>query len=158
MQQVINQILHFSYLLVFLVLLSCFARLCCFEEKSIHVNLTRHGSTKFQVSHQSFRVNKWLIFNLTSSDSGSHELELTHVACHGCQGRAPCAHHTMAVEPSSPRPPLHGLRLRSPGCRAMAAGPSFPSIAPLKGAPAMAACHRHRPTSVCVAYCTMAPC
>jgi hypothetical protein len=50
----------FSHLLVFLVLVSCFARLCCFEEKSIRFNLTRQGSTKFHASHQSFSVNIFL--------------------------------------------------------------------------------------------------
>jgi hypothetical protein len=47
----------FSYLLVFLVLICCFTRLCCFEEKSIRINLTRQGSTKFHASHQIFRAN-----------------------------------------------------------------------------------------------------
>jgi hypothetical protein len=49
-------------------------------------------------------VSTRLIFNLTSSDIGSHELELEliHVACHGYQGRAPRARHGMEVEPSSP--------------------------------------------------------
>jgi hypothetical protein len=41
----------------FLVLLSCFAHLCCFEEKSIRINLTGQGSTKFHASHQSFCAN-----------------------------------------------------------------------------------------------------
>jgi hypothetical protein len=45
-----------SLFLHLLVLLSCFARLCCFEEKSIRGDLTRQGSTKFHASHQSFRV------------------------------------------------------------------------------------------------------
>jgi hypothetical protein len=49
------------HLLVFLVLLRCFARLCYFEEKSIQVNLTRQGSTKFHASHQSFRANIFLV-------------------------------------------------------------------------------------------------
>jgi hypothetical protein len=43
-----------------------------------------------------------------------------------------------------PRASRHGLRSRSPACHAMAA---LPSIARLKAAPAMAACHRRRPTS-----------
>jgi hypothetical protein len=51
----------FSYLLVFLVLLSCFARLCCFEDRSIRVKLMRQGSIKFYASHQSFRVNIFLL-------------------------------------------------------------------------------------------------
>jgi hypothetical protein len=51
----------FSHLLV---LLSCFARLCCFEERSIRVKLMRQGSTKFHVSHQSFRVNIFLTTQL----------------------------------------------------------------------------------------------
>jgi hypothetical protein len=54
----------FSHLLVFLVLLSCFARLCCFEERSIRVKLMRQGSTKFHVSHQSFCVNIFLATQL----------------------------------------------------------------------------------------------
>jgi hypothetical protein len=44
----------FPYLLVFLVLLSCFARLCCFEEKSNRFRLTRQGLTLFHASHQVF--------------------------------------------------------------------------------------------------------
>jgi hypothetical protein len=43
----------FLVLLVFLVC-SCSVRLCCFEEKSIRVNLTRQGSIKFHVSYQVF--------------------------------------------------------------------------------------------------------
>jgi hypothetical protein len=42
----------FSHLLVFLVLLSCFARLCCFEEKSNRFSLMRQGLTLFDVSQQ----------------------------------------------------------------------------------------------------------
>jgi hypothetical protein len=44
----------FLHLLVFLVLLSCVARLCCFEEKSNRFSLTRQGLTLFHVSHQVF--------------------------------------------------------------------------------------------------------
>jgi hypothetical protein len=44
----------FLHLLVFLVLLSCFARLCCFEEKSNRISLTRQDLTLFYVSHQVF--------------------------------------------------------------------------------------------------------
>jgi hypothetical protein len=44
----------FSHLLVFLVLLSCFTRLCCFEEKSNWFNLTRQGLTLFHASHKIF--------------------------------------------------------------------------------------------------------
>jgi hypothetical protein len=47
----------FSHLIVFLVLLSCSAHLCCFEEKIIQVNLMRQGSTKSHTRHQSFHVN-----------------------------------------------------------------------------------------------------
>jgi hypothetical protein len=44
----------FSHLLAFLVLLSCFIRLCCFEEKSNRFSLTRQGLTLFHASHQVF--------------------------------------------------------------------------------------------------------
>jgi hypothetical protein len=44
----------FLHLLVFLVLLSYFARLCCFEEKSNQFSLMRQGLTLFHVSHQGF--------------------------------------------------------------------------------------------------------
>jgi hypothetical protein len=47
----------FSNLLVFLVLLSCFPCLYCYERKCIRVNLTRQDSTKFHASHQSFHAN-----------------------------------------------------------------------------------------------------
>jgi hypothetical protein len=51
----------FSHLLVFLVLVSCFACLCCFEEKSIWVNLMRQGSMMFHAIYQSFCVNIFLV-------------------------------------------------------------------------------------------------
>jgi hypothetical protein len=44
----------FLHLLVFLVLLSCFACLCCFEEKSNRFSLMRQRLTLFHVSHQVF--------------------------------------------------------------------------------------------------------
>jgi hypothetical protein len=44
----------FLHLVVFLVLLSCFAHLCCFEEKSNWFSLMIQGLTLFQVSHQVF--------------------------------------------------------------------------------------------------------
>jgi hypothetical protein len=44
----------FSHLLVFLVLLSRFVCLCCFEEKSNRFELMRQGLTLFHVSHQVF--------------------------------------------------------------------------------------------------------
>jgi hypothetical protein len=44
----------FSHLLVFFVLLSCFARLCCLDEKSNRFSLTRQGLTLFHESHQVF--------------------------------------------------------------------------------------------------------
>jgi hypothetical protein len=54
-QQTINQaLLFFLHLLVFLVSLSCFTRLCCVEEKSNRFSLTRQGLTLFHVSHQVF--------------------------------------------------------------------------------------------------------
>jgi hypothetical protein len=43
-----------SHLLVFLVLLSCFTRLCYFEEKSNWFSLTRQCLTLFHASHQIF--------------------------------------------------------------------------------------------------------
>jgi hypothetical protein len=51
-----QSIKHFSFLhlLVFLVLLSCFAHLCCFGEKSNRFTLMRQGLTLFHVSHQVF--------------------------------------------------------------------------------------------------------
>jgi hypothetical protein len=42
----------FSHLLVFLVLLSCFARFCYFEEKNNRFSLTRQGISLFHASHQ----------------------------------------------------------------------------------------------------------
>jgi hypothetical protein len=44
----------FSHLLVLLVLLSCSAGLCCFEEKSNRFSLTRQGLSLFHTSHQVF--------------------------------------------------------------------------------------------------------
>jgi hypothetical protein len=44
----------FSHLLGFLVLLSCFTSLCCFEEKSNQFSLTRQGLTLFHARHQGF--------------------------------------------------------------------------------------------------------
>jgi hypothetical protein len=44
----------FSHLLVFLFLFSCFAHLCCIEEKSNRFSLTRQGLTLFHASHQVF--------------------------------------------------------------------------------------------------------
>jgi hypothetical protein len=44
----------FLHLLVFLVLLSCFSHLCCFEEKINRFSLMRQGLTLFHVSHQVF--------------------------------------------------------------------------------------------------------
>jgi hypothetical protein len=44
----------FLHLVVFLVLLSCFAHLCCFEEKTNRFSLMIQGLTLFQVSHQVF--------------------------------------------------------------------------------------------------------
>jgi hypothetical protein len=43
----------FLVLLVFLVR-SCSVRLCCFEEKSIRVNIMRQGSIKFHASYEVF--------------------------------------------------------------------------------------------------------
>jgi hypothetical protein len=44
----------FLHLLISLVLLSCFARLCCFEEKSNQFSLMRQCLTLFHESHQVF--------------------------------------------------------------------------------------------------------
>jgi hypothetical protein len=44
----------FSHLLVFLVLLCCFTRLYCFEEKRNRFSLMRQGLTLFHASHQVF--------------------------------------------------------------------------------------------------------
>jgi hypothetical protein len=44
----------FSHLLVFLVSLSCFARLCCFEEKSSQFSLMGQGLTLLHASHEVF--------------------------------------------------------------------------------------------------------
>jgi hypothetical protein len=42
----------FLHLLVFLVFLNWFTRLCCFEEKNNQFSLMRQGLTLFHVSHQ----------------------------------------------------------------------------------------------------------
>jgi hypothetical protein len=49
-----NTSLFFLHLLVFLVLLTCFARLCCFEEKNNRFSLTGQGLALFHVSYQVF--------------------------------------------------------------------------------------------------------
>jgi hypothetical protein len=46
----------FLHLLVFLVLLSCFARLYCFEEKSNRFSLMKQVLTLFHMSHQVRRI------------------------------------------------------------------------------------------------------
>jgi hypothetical protein len=45
---------YFLHLLVFFVLLSCFAHLWCFEEKRNMFSFTRQGLTLFHASHQVF--------------------------------------------------------------------------------------------------------
>jgi hypothetical protein len=114
------------------LLYSCKLYLCVFYCLQSHMKLFRGQSLSHLTAcaasltclRPSDSVSTRLIFNLTSSDIGSHELELEliHVACHGYQGRAPRARHGMEVEPSSPRAPRHGLRSRSHvachGCRA----------------------------------------
>jgi hypothetical protein len=44
----------FLHLLVFLVLLSCFICLCCFEQKNNRFSLMRQCLTLFYMSHQVF--------------------------------------------------------------------------------------------------------
>jgi hypothetical protein len=60
----------FSYLLVFLVLLNCFTRLCCFKEKSNRFSLTRQGPTLFHVSHQVFVQTRTFISGELQEDYG----------------------------------------------------------------------------------------
>jgi hypothetical protein len=49
-----SNISFFLHLLIFLVLLSCFVHLCCFEEKSNRFSLMRQGLTLFHASLQVF--------------------------------------------------------------------------------------------------------
>jgi hypothetical protein len=66
----------FSHILVFIVLLSCFAQLCSFQEKSNRSSLTRQGLTLFHVGHQVFVRTLpclgGLRHHLTSRGSGSY--------------------------------------------------------------------------------------